>query len=162
MMTFLNPLDALIPKIPFSFFFPDFWVLVTSEARGSVSVGFCGSCQLSPFLGRGGVQPEGSIDPPPQKQKPGLRNMLSPIFLPRLDAGRLCCCLCASGNCSTDIAAKIQWVYPPGECVTDGAISRMAVSCEEIYDYPSLDCTGTPIVNFTGQRALLCTRLCLW
>jgi hypothetical protein len=58
---------------------------------------------------------------------------------------------CATANCSTDIAAKIQWVYPPGECVTDGAISRMAVSCEEIYDYPSLDCTGTPIVNFTGK-----------
>ena len=33
MMTFLNPLDALIPNIPFSFF-ADFWVWVTSEARG--------------------------------------------------------------------------------------------------------------------------------
>ena len=64
-MTFLNPLDALIPKIPFSFF-PDFWVWVTSEAWGSDSVGFWGSCQLSPFLG--GVQPEGSIDPPPPPQ----------------------------------------------------------------------------------------------
>ena len=41
MMLFLNPLDALIPKIPFSFF-ADFWVWVTSEARGSVSVGFWG------------------------------------------------------------------------------------------------------------------------
>ena len=38
LMTFLNPLDALIPKIPFSFF-ADFWVWVTSEARGSASVG---------------------------------------------------------------------------------------------------------------------------
>ena len=53
MMTFLNPLDALIPKIPFSFF-ADFWVWVTSEAWGSVSVGFWGSRQLSPF-GVGGV-----------------------------------------------------------------------------------------------------------
>ena len=35
MMTFLNPLAALIPKIPFSFF-ADFWVWVTSGARGSV------------------------------------------------------------------------------------------------------------------------------
>ena len=60
MMTFLNPLDALIPKIPFSFF-SDFWVWVTSEAWGSVSVGFWGSCQLSPFWG--GV---------PRKRKPGL------------------------------------------------------------------------------------------
>ena len=42
MFFFLNPLDALIPKIPFSFFV-DFWVWVTSEARGSVSVG------LGPF-----------------------------------------------------------------------------------------------------------------
>ena len=41
MMTFLNPLDALIPKIPFSFF-ADLWVWVTSEARGSVSLGFGG------------------------------------------------------------------------------------------------------------------------
>ena len=44
------------------FIFPDFWVWVTSEARGSVSVGFWGSCQLSPFWG---VRPEGSIEPPP-------------------------------------------------------------------------------------------------
>ena len=42
MMTSLNPLDALIPKIPFSFF-ADFWVWVTSEAWGSVSVGLWGS-----------------------------------------------------------------------------------------------------------------------
>ena len=50
MMTFLNPLDALIPKIPFSSF-ADFWVWVTSEARGSVSLGFWGFRQLSPFWG---------------------------------------------------------------------------------------------------------------
>ena len=72
MMTFLNPLDALIPKIPFSFF-PDFGVWVTSKTWGSDSVGFWGPCQLSPFWGRGGVRPEGSIDPPPpRKRKPGL------------------------------------------------------------------------------------------
>ena len=67
-MTFLNPLDALIPKIPYSFF-PDFWVWVTSE---SVSVGFWGSCQLSPLGGGGGLRPEGSIAPPPPLGKPGL------------------------------------------------------------------------------------------
>ena len=33
MMTFLNPLDALIPKIPFSFF-AEFGVLVTSGPGG--------------------------------------------------------------------------------------------------------------------------------
>ena len=62
---------ALIPKIPFSFL-ADFWVWVTSEARGSVSVGFWGSCQLSPFWGGVGVRPEGSIAPPPRKRKPSL------------------------------------------------------------------------------------------
>ena len=67
MMTFLNPLDALIPKIPFSFF-PDFWVWVTSEARGSVSVGFWGSCQLSPF-GGGSSQGLYRAPPPPPETK---------------------------------------------------------------------------------------------
>ena len=38
-MTFLDPLDALIPKIPFSFF-AEFWVRVTSGAQGSVLVEF--------------------------------------------------------------------------------------------------------------------------
>ena len=69
-MTFLNPLDALIPKIPFSFF-PDFWVWVTSKAWGSDSVGFWGSCQLSPFWGRGGSGRRAYRPPPPRKRKPG-------------------------------------------------------------------------------------------
>ena len=64
MMTFLSPLDALIPKIPCSFF-ADFWVWVTSEARGSVSVGFWGSHQLSPFGGGGGGLARGAASPPP-------------------------------------------------------------------------------------------------
>ena len=65
-MTFLNPLDALIPKIPFSFF-ADFSVRVTSEARGSVSVGFWGSRQLSPFWGGSsqGALSTPSIESPP-------------------------------------------------------------------------------------------------
>ena len=69
MMPFLNPLDALIPNIPFSFFFGR--VRVTSGARGAVSVGFWGARQLTP-LGGGGVRPEGSIDPPtpPQTESP--------------------------------------------------------------------------------------------
>ena len=61
-MTFLNPLDTLIPKIPFSFF-ADFWVWVTSEAQGSVSVGFWGSRQLSPFWWGGSSQGAPSIPP---------------------------------------------------------------------------------------------------
>ena len=36
-MTFLNPRDALIPKIPFSFF-AEFWIQVTSGARVSGGV----------------------------------------------------------------------------------------------------------------------------
>ena len=62
MMTFLNPLDALIPKIPVSFF-AGFWV--TSEARVSVSVGFWGSRQLSLFGGGGGLA-RGLYRPPPR------------------------------------------------------------------------------------------------
>ena len=78
-MTFLNPLDALIPKIPFSFF-SDFWVWVTSEARGSVSVGFLGVPSIEPFLGEGrGVRPEGSIDPRP----PGNENPASAVLCVR-------------------------------------------------------------------------------
>ena len=53
MITFLNLLDAL-------------WV--TSEARGSVSVGFWGSRQLSPFFW-GGSSQGGSIAPPPPQSK---------------------------------------------------------------------------------------------
>ena len=66
-MTFLNPLDALIPKIPFSFF-SDFWVRVTSEARGSVSVGFCGVPSIEPFFGGGGGLARGLYRPPPPTQ----------------------------------------------------------------------------------------------
>ena len=49
MMTFLNPLNALIPKIPFSIF-ADFWVWVTSGAQGSVLVVFLGAPSIEPFL----------------------------------------------------------------------------------------------------------------
>ena len=70
MMTFLDPLDVLVPKVPFSFF-ADFLVWVTSEARGSVSVGFLGTCRLSPF-GGGGLA-RGLYRPPPHlKARPPL------------------------------------------------------------------------------------------
>ena len=62
-----DPLDALIPKIPFSFF-ANFWVWVTSEAWGSVSVGCWGSRQLGPLLGGGGVLAKGLYRPPPPLQ----------------------------------------------------------------------------------------------
>ena len=67
-MTNLNPLDALIPKIPFSFF-SDFWVWVRGPG---VSLGrILGVLSIEPFLEGG--PPEGSIDPPPpRKRKPGL------------------------------------------------------------------------------------------
>ena len=69
MMPFLtlSPLDALIPKIPSSFF-ADFWVWVTSKARGSASVGFWGSRQLS----RGVYQGALSTPPPFQLKAQGL------------------------------------------------------------------------------------------
>ena len=54
MMTFLNPLDALVPRISFSFF-AEFSVRVTSGAWGSVSGGcFFGARELS-FHGEGEV-----------------------------------------------------------------------------------------------------------
>ena len=68
MMTFLNPLDALIPKIPFSFF-AKFRVRATSGARGSVSAGFWGARQLSPFWG-GAVLARGLYRPPPPPRPP--------------------------------------------------------------------------------------------
>ena len=68
MLTFLNPLDVLIPKIPFSFF-AEFWIRVTARAQGSVSVGFWGARQLSPFWGGGPSQRALSNPPPPPKLK---------------------------------------------------------------------------------------------
>ena len=50
MRIFLNPLGALIPKVPFSFV-AEFWVRVTFGAPLSVSVGFRGDRQLGLFLG---------------------------------------------------------------------------------------------------------------
>ena len=58
MMTFLNLLDALIPKIPFSFsFFAEFWVRVTSGARGVNLVRILGVPSIEAFFG-GGWSPE--------------------------------------------------------------------------------------------------------
>ena len=57
-----------------------FWVRVTSGAQGSVSVGFWGGLQSSPFFfWVGGVQPEDCIDPlPPQtKARPPIRQFIS-------------------------------------------------------------------------------------
>ena len=54
MMIFLNPLDGLIPKIPFSFFLPIFGS--GSPLRQAVSsVGFWGSRRLSFFFQKGGA-----------------------------------------------------------------------------------------------------------
>ena len=73
-MTFLSPRNALIPKIPFSFF-PDFWVWVTSEARG-VSLGrILGVLSIEPFLVGGGSGWRALSTPPP----PGNENPASPM-----------------------------------------------------------------------------------
>ena len=64
MITFLNPLDVLTPKIPFSFF-AEFGVRVTSGAPGSVSVGFCGARPLSLFVCGGGGTGQRAVSNPP-------------------------------------------------------------------------------------------------
>ena len=46
MMTFPEPPRRIDSKNPIFIFFANFWVRVTSEARGSVSVGFLGSRQV--------------------------------------------------------------------------------------------------------------------
>ena len=51
------------------FFLADFWVWVTSGARGSVSVGFWGARQLSPFFGGGLVRGLYRSPPPPPQLK---------------------------------------------------------------------------------------------
>ena len=50
---FLNLLDTLIPKNPFSFF-AEFWVRVTSGARGSV-FDFAGAVNCGLFFGEGRI-----------------------------------------------------------------------------------------------------------
>ena len=58
MMSFLIPLDALIPKISFSFL-----AKILVRAPGSVLVGFLGARQLSPL--RGGVYMARNAAEPP-------------------------------------------------------------------------------------------------
>ena len=78
-----STLNALIPKIPFSFF-ADFWARVTSGARGSVSVEFWGARKLS--LGGGGGLARGLYPPPP----PPLESPPTPVVPnPRLSCYRL-------------------------------------------------------------------------
>ena len=64
MMTLLNPLDTLIPKIPFHFLGPGH-----PGDPGSVSVGFWEARQLSPFLGEGGSS-QRALPPPPPPPSP--------------------------------------------------------------------------------------------
>ena len=74
-MTFLNPLVALIPKTLFPFF-AEFWVWVTSEARGSVSVGLLGVPSIEPL---GGASSQGALSTPPH-WKPAYPRLLSPLI----------------------------------------------------------------------------------
>ena len=75
-MTFPNPLDALIQKIPFSFFCR---FLGLGHLRGSgLSLGrTSGGPSIEPVLG--GVSPEGCIEHPP----PPLRAITSPCAVSR-------------------------------------------------------------------------------
>ena len=104
MMIFLNSFDALIPKIPFSIL-AEFWVRITSGAQGSVSVGFCGARQLSPFFcwGGGGARgrARGLYRPtlgPPEVESP---------FIPPMHRLQVCYVLVAA------LAAWGFWFYQP-------------------------------------------------
>ena len=65
MMTFLNPLATLIPKILFSFF-AEFRVQIPSRARGSVSLGGL-SIEPPLFCGGGSSQRAVWTSPPPRQ-----------------------------------------------------------------------------------------------
>ena len=54
-VTFLNPLDALIPKIPFSFFFLPILGLGHLRGLGVSLRRILGVPPIEPFLGEGGV-----------------------------------------------------------------------------------------------------------
>ena len=62
---FSEPPRRADSETPIFIFFADFWVRVTSEARGSVSLGFWGSRQFSPF---GGGSSQGALLTPPPPQ----------------------------------------------------------------------------------------------
>ena len=66
MLTFLNPLDALIPKIPF--IFCRFLGLGHPWGPGVRLGRILGGPSIEPFLGERGIWPEGSIDPPPRPE----------------------------------------------------------------------------------------------
>ena len=68
MKIILNPLDALIPKIPFSFF-TEFWVRVTPEAPGVCLGRILGVPSIEPFLREGGGPAGGLYRPPPPEVK---------------------------------------------------------------------------------------------
>ena len=59
-------------------FFADFWVWVTSEARGSVLVGFWGARQLSPFFGGGGSSQGALLTPAPSIASPAAPVVMHP------------------------------------------------------------------------------------
>ena len=111
MMTFLNPLTALIPKIQFSFF-ADFGLWVTSEARGSVSVGFWGSRQLSAF-GGGGLASGLYRPPPPPQLKACLPKQTEVAVGPRVGCSR--CTLASEGFpffcCPICLPKALWWRY---------------------------------------------------
>ena len=80
MMTFLNPLDALIPEIPFSLLCR-FWVQVTCEAQGSVSVALWGGGASTFFFGQGSGQRAVLTPAPPElKGRPPMRQGQSALF----------------------------------------------------------------------------------
>ena len=96
---------------PFSFF-TDFWVWVTSEARGSDSVGFWGSCQLSPFFWGGG--PAGGLyrpSPPPETktcpERPNNPDGAAPVPLPHTSKTNAFC----STEHTSEAPTVVRWMW---------------------------------------------------
>jgi len=108
MMTFLYPLDALIPKIPVSFFFADF--LGLGHLRGpGVSLGrFLGVLSIEPFWGGSGRR---ALSPPPHANE----NPASHFNAPRTCGVKVTLCRsrsCSGGLCLT-VAARLPHSRPP-------------------------------------------------
>ena len=143
----LNPLNALIPKIPFSFF-ADFWVWATFEARGSVSLGFWGSCRWSPFWGGAGSGRRALSSPPP----PANENTAS-LGPPELERGSKGAEGWAVGCGPSEADCRCGTVPErPGARVRPGLTQSFGGRCD---GHSPRGCAAVP---YTGARAVLHKR----
>ena len=110
MMTFLDPLNALIPKIPFSFFCRFFGS--ASPPRPGVSLGrIWGVPSIEPLLGGARSSQGALLTPPPLPiESPPAQGMLPPPPPPPAPTG--CAWVGGAGM------ASIHWSAPPLCCAT--------------------------------------------